>query len=442
MPKEITEYPKALDAEDHLLSTLLIEPLLIESIDLAVDDFYSYPNRYIYEAIRTVYTKNKSADIVLVKDELKRKRKYREAGGASRLAQLMEVFSLATKENVNGHVNLIKEKAIRRKIIDLSSKIMFCANEENEFGRVYQLIDILKDAAINTNQVQKPYVWLSEKIVECSEMIENMVKGNESAIGAKTGFLDIDSLIGGLKRGNLIIVAGRPGEGKTSLAANIAMNIATIERPVLVVALEQGALEVTLRIVIQDSKIDSKRLLNGKLSPYDWDLLRKTLCKLSKVNKVCIDDGFDVSPYDIAHKARCLKQERGAIGAIIIDYLQLMRPNSKSENRTNDISSISRAFKIMAKEFDCPVIALSQLSRAVENRPDKMPQLYDLRDSGSLEQDADIVILIHRPKEEDRKNIALVNIAKQRNGPRGTVKLLFMEESMCFMNLAKGQDND
>ena len=274
-------------------------------------------------------------------------------------------------------------------------------------------------------------------MAECSSIIEDTARGKETAIGLKTGYIDIDSLIGGLKRGNFIIIAARPSQGKTSLATNIAANVATADRPVIIFSLETGITELINRIVIQQSKVNSHRILNGKLSPHDWNSLQKAFCALSAEDTICIDDSCNLSPYDITRETRALKQERGDIGCIIVDYLQLMRSDQKVENRTNEITAISRGLKLLAKEMDCPVIALSQLSRAVEGRAEKMPKLSDLRDSGAIEQDADIVMFIYGEEEYgggDNKNIASVSIAKNRNGRTGIVQLVFLKEFMCFLN--------
>ena len=435
-PEEINQ-PSAQDAEENLLSALLMDPSLICEIDMAAENFYLFPNRYIYEAILSIHAQGKEPDIVTLKDELTKQGKYNEAGGTTRLTQLIDKFSMITHENIKHYVSIIEDKAVRRKIINLSREIAFNAYENHEIGQIASLIDDLRVAALAGGKT-KPYVWLSELIPECIARIEEMSKGNTDMTGLKTGFYDLDAIIGGLKKGNLVIVAGRPSHGKTSFATNIAVNIASVSRPVIMYSIESCKAEIGERIIAQESKIDAQRIVNRKLTPLDWDQMRKACVELSREDKVCIYDISTASPYEILRVARTLKKDRGAVGAIIIDYLQLMTAGKKAENKTHEIADITRNLKAIAKEMECPVIILSQLSRAPENRTEKMPKLSDLRDSGAIEQDADIVIFIHRP--EEKGTVAMVKVAKNRNGPTGTIELVFLRESFCFVNMRKGND--
>lgn len=426
--------PSALDAEENLLSALFMDSTLIEDISLEPEAFYSYANRFIFEAVKALVENQMHPDVITIKEELLKHDRLEEVGGVQRIINLMDKFSLATQDNVKHYADMINDKWVRRKIIDRSREIAYGAMNDQDMHHISGLIESLKGITCGDGHI-KPYMWLSEIILECAKEIEQIGMGNADYTGLKTGYCDLDALLGGLRPGNLIIIAGRPTQGKTSLATNFATNMATVQTPVIIFSIESTTKELVNRIIFQKSKVNSQRVNEQKITPYDWQAIEKACNELCRDDRVCIRDINKTTTYDMTWISRTLRKERGAIGAIIVDYLQLMASNKKMDTRNLEIASITRELKGLAKDMECPVIVLSQLNRAVEDRTDKMPKLSDLRDSGAIEQDADIVLFIHRPEEKD--TTAMIKIAKNRNGPKGTIKLTFLRESFCFCNYKK-----
>lgn len=436
--------PENMDAEKHIISGLLLDPSLIDEVleSMSVTDFYHLPNQNIFKAIKIIHEAGIVPEIVSIKDELIKSGDLDNSGGKAYLLELMDIFTPTSGQNLNYYVNTVKEAAIRRGIIKAAYTIMQTAYDDGDIGQVYKLIEGFKEI-LDSKKSKKPYVNLVDLVPECSRHIDEMVKGRESAKGLKTGFIDIDTMLGGLNSGDLIIIAARPSMGKTSLSTNIAINNAFHDKAILIFSIETSAEQLLWRMVIQLSRVDSQKIKNGRLSQTDWERIMKALSDLSGFTIAINDDG-NQSPYDLARKARIFKQDKGFIDLIIVDYLQLMNAGKWSGNRNEEITAISRGLKLLAKEMDCPVIALSQLSREVEKRTNNRPKLSDLRDSGAIEQDADVVVFIYREeaykKGSEKENIAEINIEKQRDGPTGTAELVFLKSSMCFLDKARQND--
>lgn len=431
--------PNNKEVEQKILCGLFMKPELLNVVSgqLETDDFYQFANRNIFEAMKMIHKKGDFPDLVTVKEQLKNSKKLEDSGGAKYLASLINLLPSIEEQQLISHLNIIRDLSTRRRLIEQAKKIELAAYDgQNELSQIFELVEATRGIESNTG-TKKPYEAASDHVAECSRLIEDLAKGSE--VGLKSGFIDIDSMIGGMIEGNLIVIAGRPSMGKTALATNISINVSK-NKPVLIFSLESSMNELIQRMAFQISKVDSQNIKNYRLPEDDWRDLTKAFAKISE-SKIFINDEGNFNPYDLTRISRIFRHEKGEIGLVVVDYLQLMSAGIKTENRTQEVSVISRHLKLLAKEMDCPVIALSQLSRKVEDRTDKRPHLTDLRDSGSIEQDADIIMLIYRDEyynsETKQKNIAEINIAKQRNGRTGTIELTFLSSSACFLDKYK-----
>ena len=442
--KDVTPYglpPQNIEAEEAIISAVLIDnDALLEVIEtLAAGDFYRSAHQKIYAAIIDLFDKAEPVDLVTLANKLKENGQLEEIGGASYLARLVDAVPLAV--NAQHYAKIVHDKASLRRLIEKSNAIVKRCFEER--GNADEVIDYAESAIfeISEKKSRQSFFPLSKIILSNIETLEEK-QGNRSLVtGVPTGFSRLDNLTSGLQNSDLIILAARPSMGKTALALNIARNAAVDGGvPVAIFSLEMSKEQLSLRMLCSEARIDSSRLKGGFFSMEDWRRLTDAAGILSEA-PIYIDDSASLSAMEIRAKARRLKMDKN-IGLIIIDYLQLMQGRASAERRDLEISEISRALKSLAKELELPVMALSQLNRMLEQRTDKRPRLSDLRESGALEQDADVVAFIYRDevynKEEDNpsRGIAEILLSKQRNGPTGDIHLTFLNSYTRFENLA------
>jgi len=433
--------PQNLEAERSVLGAMLIEKEAIaRAIDfLRKESFYSETHQMIFQTIVEMYDKDKAVDFVTVAEELRKAKLLKEVGGATYLSNLIN--SVATAANVDYYAKIVQEKAILRNLIRAATQIV--TDGYTDTKDVSEILDQAEQAIFNITQskVQAGFLPVSEMVHGSIETIENLYKKKEKVPGVPSGFIDLDRKTGGFYSSNLVVIAGRPSMGKTSFCLSIARNVGISESlPVAIFSLEMSREEIVLRLLCSVAKVSMHKVRTGFIDKKDWTPLTNAASILSNA-PIFIDDSPAISILEIKARARRLQAERG-LALIIIDYLQLMPGRTgRAEYRQQDISEITRSLKNMAKELKIPVIAISQLSRETEKRQSKRPQLSDLRESGAIEQDADLVAFIYREDYYDPKNappgVTEIIIGKQRNGPTGSVKLKFLNEYTCFENLSK-----
>ena len=437
--------PHDIDAEQAVLGSMLTDKDAVNAAieTLKEDAFYREDNRAIYQAIINLYSKSEPIDIITLKDELESMDKFEQVGGYEYLASLPD--KVPTTANVQKYIKIVEEKAILRKLIKTANEII-----ELGYDPAEDVEDIMDNAEkkifdIMQSKNQKGYTPIKDVLVESFTKLEELYNRKQHITGVPTGFVELDYKTAGLHGSELILVAARPAMGKTAFALNIATNAALRgNTPVAIFSLEMSKEQMVNRILCSEAMVDSNKVRTGKLEEDDWVKLAGAIGPLSE-SEIYIDDTPGISVMEIRTKCRKLKMEKN-IGLVVIDYLQLVQGSNKRQaSREQEISEISRSLKILAKEINVPVIALSQLSRAVEQRPDHRPMLSDLRESGAIEQDADIVMFLYRDdyynKESEKKDIAEVIIAKQRGGQTGTVELLWMGNYTKFVNLEKRFDD-
>lgn len=410
---------------------------------LKPDDFYFDQNRTVYSVIVELFNENTPIDVVTVSDRLNQHDKLDLIGGVQYLSSL--ILSVPTTGNVEYYAKIIKDKATLRRLIFSSSSILNMAYDEEDLTE--RILDIAEQRILDVSNgtVSNDIVHISDVMMTAyDDMVKNsLTKG--TVTGIPTGFSYLNNMTGGLHGGELIIVAGRPGMGKSSFAVNIAEHAAIKENiPVAIFNLEMSKSMIVNRIICSQATVDSQAVRKGDFQPEDWQSICSVIDKLSSA-PIYIDDSSSITVSEIRAKCRRLKQTKN-LGLIVIDYLQLMQGSGKNDNRQQEISNISRSLKVLAKELDVPIIALSQLSRSSESRGDKRPMLSDLRESGAIEQDADLVIFLYRDDyyndDSAEKNIAEINIAKQRSGSTGTFKLGWQGRFTRFTNIdLKAVDN-
>jgi len=431
--------PQSIEAESAVLGSMLLDrdtiPQAIES--LSPDCFYKDAHRKIYSAIIKLFDENKGVDLVTVMEELKKAGSLDESGGPAYVSNLAS--SVPTAANFIHYAKIIREKMLLRKLIATSTQIVSgCYDTSQE-------VDLLLDKAeqlifeVTSNKAKQRFTALRDIIKSSIEKIDSLYQRKENVTGIGTGYRDLDIKTAGLQPSDLIIVAGRPSMGKSALATCMVEHAAIVDKiPVAFFSLEMSKEQLVQRMLCSHARVDAHKVRTGFLSQSDWPRLVSAAGKLSEA-PIYIDDTPGISILELRAKARRLKAQFD-IKMIVLDYLQLMEGPSKADSRQQEISEISRSLKALARELNVPLIAISQLSRAVENRTDHMPQLSDLRESGAIEQDADLVLLLLREEyynqTEENKGIAKVNIAKQRNGPTGIVELAFLGEYMRFENRA------
>ena len=433
--------PQSIEAEESLLSGILIDNnTLLDIIDIiSPEDFYRSAHQKIFSGIVELFSKNEPVDLVTLTNALKERGNLEEIGGATYLATLVDTVPLAV--NAKHYAKIVYDKATLRRLIERANDIAKKCFEDR--GNVDEIIDFAESSIfeISKNKHKQSFYRISEIIDGNIETLEER-QGNKALVtGVPTGFTRLDNLISGLQKSELIILAARPSMGKTALALNIARNAAVDANvPIAIFSLEMSKEQLSMRLLCSEARIDSSRLRGGFFSMEDWRKLTDAAGVLSDTS-IFIDDTPDISAMEIRAKARRLKMEKD-IGLVIIDYLQLMKGRMSAERRDLEISEISRSLKALAKELDIPVMALSQLNRMLEQRNDKQPRLSDLRESGALEQDADVVAFIYRDEiynsdeNNPKKGTADILIRKNRNGPTGEATLTFLDSYTRFENLA------
>lgn len=432
--------PQNLEAEMAVLCSMLIEE---EAISHAIeilneDSFYKEAHKIIFNAVVSLYNKSRVADIVTLIDELKKRGALEDVGGINYLTSL--TTSVPTAANIRHYAKIVKEKSLLRNLIASATTIVSEAYEAQEDA------DDLLDKAermifeITSKKIEGGFVSLKEIIKDSIETIDSLYQRKTNITGIPTGFHDFDRLTAGLQPSDLIVVAGRPSMGKSAFAASVAEHVGVAEKlPVAIFSLEMSKEQLVQRMLCSHARVDANKVRTGFLSQSDWPRLTNAAGKLSEA-PIYIDDSPALSILELRGKARRLKSQHD-VQLIIVDYLQLLQSPTRAENRQQEIADISRSLKSLAKELNLPLVAISQLSRGPERREDRRPQLADLRESGAIEQDADVVMLLFReefytPTEENR-GVAELTIAKQRNGPTGTLNLTFIKEYTRFENLAR-----
>lgn len=433
--------PHNLDAEKSVLGAILIdEDSLVNVIGiLKPDDFYEPSHRLIFGAMLSLYEENRSVDLLTTSDILKNRKQLTEVGGSSYLSSLTNYVT--TSAHLIDYAEIVATSATRRRLIAASGAIAEYGFDEE--SNINELIAKAESEIFNVseNEAKGDLIKLSDIILDSFERINELHKNKGALRGIPTGWRDLDNMTAGLQKSDLIILAARPAMGKTTLVTNLAYNVAKIsKKAVLIFSLEMGKEQLFDRMLADAAGVDAWNIRSGNLSSEDFIKISEAMNEMDS-SPIYIDDASGLSPLELRTKARRIAH-REDIGLIVIDYLQLMQGNRKNNNRVEEVSEISRALKMVAKELNVPVVALSQLSRAVESRDSKKPQLSDLRESGSIEQDADMVMFIHRPgyyepDNPDLKNITELIIAKHRNGPVGHIELYFHPEKLRFMSLDK-----
>ena len=437
--QEVKIPPQSAEAEQSVLGAMMIDQ---EAIGMALEIldqtcFYEEAHRLVYFAVIELYNNQKNVDLITLSDHLKNKGLLEKIGGVSYLTRLIDL--VPTSANVEHYATIVKEKSIQRRLIKNATEIVSASFEPG--ANVDELVDSAERLIfeIATARQRQRSVHIKEIIKSTIETIDKLYQRKEYVTGIPTGFHEFDRMTSGLQKSDLIIIAGRPSMGKSALAASMAEHAAVEKKiPVAYFSLEMSKEQLVQRMLCSHARVDAHKVRSGFLSPSDWPMLTAAAGKLS-ASPIFIDDTPAISVLELRAKARRLKSS-AYIELIVLDYLQLMRGPQKIESRQQEISEISRSLKALARELEVPIIAISQLSRAVESRQDHRPQLSDLRESGAIEQDADLVVLLMREEyylpTEENKGIADCIIAKQRNGPVGTVKLVFRKEFVRFENLA------
>lgn len=432
--------PHSSEAEQTVLAAAMIDHMAVEKIInlLNSDDFYYEANKEIFESIKQVHIENIPVDVVTVTEELKKRGKIDYVGGFEYLAQLTD--NIITSKNVEAYCNIIKEKSTLRKLISVSNEILEKGYKENE--EVQKIIELAESRifSISQNRNINSFSEIKDVLLQVFDQLEERAMHKGSLTGLTTGYDDLDRMTSGLQKSDLILLAARPSMGKTALALNIAINAVKTGASVALFSLEMSKEQYVQRIISMESMVESGKLRTGSLNDDDWSRLLTIMSTISSY-KVFIDDTASISLFEMMSKCRRLKMEKG-LDLIVVDYLQLMTDGGRTDSRQQEISNISRGLKAMARELDCPVMALSQLSRAPELRTDHRPIMSDLRESGAIEQDADVVMMLYRDEyynkeESEKKGITEVIITKQRNGPVGTVELAWVEQYTKFGNIQK-----
>jgi replicative DNA helicase len=433
--------PQNLEAEQSVLGGVLIENDALNTVVefLEDSDFYREAHQKIFHSMIALSERGEPLDLITLTNELKKKKQLEEIGGASYLASLVD--SVPTAANIAYYAKIVKEKSVLRKLISTATEIVTQSYHEGK-----NLEDFLDEAEqaifrISEHRIRPAFYPIKEIVKESFKVIERLYERKELITGVPSGFKDLDRRTAGFQNADLIIVAGRPSMGKTALCLNIAQHtVINAKVPTAVFSLEMSKEQLAIRMLCSEARVDSARLRSGFLNESDWPKLTMAAGALSDA-PLFIDDTPAMTVLELRAKARRLKADHG-LGLVIIDYLQLMRGRSGMERREQEISEISRSLKALAKELNIPVLAISQLSRKAEDRPGRQPQLSDLRESGAIEQDADVIIFIYRDEvynpDSDRKGTAEVIIGKQRNGPTGKVDLTFISEFTTFKDQFRG----
>jgi len=439
--------PHSIDAEQSVLGALMLDNSAWHDVAEIImsEDFYRKEHQLIFQAMQHQASDSNPIDLVTLAETLDNANNLEAAGGLDYLGGLVE--SSPSSANIRAYSNIIRERAIQRKLISAANAISEKAF--NPDGRdSAELLDLAEKHVFNIADERPrdggPRI-VSPIVDDALERIDRLFEAKGSITGMTTGFKDLDEMTSGMQKSDLVIVAGRPSMGKTSFAMNIVENaLINEDKPILVFSLEMPADSLVIRMLSSLGKIDQTKMRNGQLEEDDWPKLTSAVNKI-KDKPLFIDDTPGLSPMEMRSRARRIWREHGHIGMIMVDYLQLMQIKGNAESRTNEISEISRSLKTMAREFDCPVIALSQLNRSLEQRPNKRPVMSDLRESGAIEQDADVIMFVYRDEvyneDTEQKGVAEIIIGKQRNGPIGTKLLSFIGKFTRFENYMPMNDD-
>ena len=432
--------PQSLEAEMAVLGSMLMdeEAISVACETLSSEYFYRGAHQKVFECIRSLYNHNKAVDLITLSDELKSSNLLEEVGGVSYLTAL--VNAVPTAANINHYVSIVKEKGILRTLINNATRIISLCYESE--GNIDEVVDNAEKFIfeVTNKKTEGTYLAMKDIVKDSIETIDRLYQNKAHVTGVPTGYVDLDIKTSGLQPSDLIIIAGRPSMGKSALALGIAEYAGVIEKvPLAIFSLEMSKEQLVQRMLCSHARVDAHKVRTGYLSPSDWPRLTAAAGKLSE-SPIFIDDTPGISVMELRAKARRLKSQHD-IKMIVLDYMQLMRGAIGSESRQQEISEISRSLKALARELNVPVIGISQLSRAVETRNDHRPQLSDLRESGAIEQDADLVLLLLREEyynpTPENQGLAEVIIAKQRNGPVGSLNLTFIKEYTRFENIAR-----
>jgi len=437
--------PQNLEAESSVLGGILLENEAVNQVLelLRPEDFYRESHRKVFRAIVELSDRSEPVDLITLSDFLKNRGELEAVGGTAYLASLADF--VPTAANITHYARIVREKSILRSLISTATEIATRGYEEQ--GNVEEFLDSAEKVIfdISEKKIKASFVAVGDMIKDTLKTVEKLYERKEMVTGVPTGYDDLDKLTAGLQPAELIIVAGRPGMGKTAFALNIAANAAFTGAGVAVFSLEMAKEQLVLRMLCSEARVDSSKVRSGYLGERDFPQLAKAAGRLHEA-PIYIDDTPAISVLELRAKARRLVRDRSKkIGLIIVDYLQLMRGMGTASNREQEISEISRSLKALAKELSVPVIALSQLNRRVEDRSDRRPMMSDLRESGAIEQDSDVIIFIYRDEvynksDESKKGLAEIIVAKQRNGPIDTVTLTFLNVYTRFENYTERDD--
>ncbi|HEY3542461.1 MAG TPA: replicative DNA helicase [Gaiellaceae bacterium] len=439
LPETALVPPQNLEAEESVLGAMMLSPGAIGAVSEILDasDFYRESHAKIYRSALGLYAKGEPVDAITLTDQLEERGELDDVGGRIRLHELAALVPATA--NAAHYARIVRETATLRGLIRAGGEISRLGWERP--GEAGDLVDQAEQIVFDLSQqrVSGEFAHIDELLKDSFERITTLYEAGVDITGTPSGFRDLDRITSGFQAGNLIILAARPSMGKSAFALCMAANIAVREnKPVGIFTLEMSKAEVTQRLMCSEAKVESQRLRTGKLAPDDWPRLTAACDKLAKA-PIYVDDTGSINMMEIRSKARRLKSRHPDLGLLIVDYLQLMS-SASAENRVQEVSQISRSLKILARDLEVPIIALSQLSRAVEQRTDKRPILSDLRESGSIEQDADLVAFIYRDEyyndESDQQGLAEVIVAKHRNGPTDSLKLSFLKRYAKFADLA------
>ncbi len=435
--------PQNLDAEESVLGAMMLSPAAIAAVSEVFTpdgrEYYRESHAKIYRAALALYAKGEPVDAITLVDELDERGELEDVGGKVRIHELAALVPASA--NAGHYAQIVKETATLRGLIRAGGEIARLGWERP--GETADLVDRAEQVLFELSQEKatSEFSHIETLLKESFERITQLYESGADVTGVPSGFRDLDRITSGFQEGNLVVIAARPSMGKSALGLGVAANLAVRKGvPVALFTLEMSKSEVTQRLMCSEAKVESQRLRTGKLSAEDWPRLTAACDKLAKA-PIYVDDTGSITMMEIRSKARRLKSKHADLGLIIVDYMQLMTSGTTAENRVQEVSQISRSLKVLARDLDVPIVALSQLSRAVEQRHDKRPILSDLRESGSIEQDADIVMFIYRDEyynaeESDQQGLAEVIVAKHRNGPTDTVKLSFLKRYAKFSDLA------
>jgi replicative DNA helicase len=434
--------PHNLEAEESLLGSMLLSrDAITAAVEARVDssDFYKPAYGHIFEAVWSLYEQGEPVDPVTVAEELRRGGLLEALGGKGTLTQIQA--STPASANAGHYAKIVSELALLRRLITVSGEIAESAY--NQPDDVTETVDRAEAMVFEVaeKRISESLVRVFEAVTATVDQLEALYGESDTMTGVPTGYTELDNVLLGLQPSNLVVAAARPGMGKTSFALGAAANVAMVSRrPVVFFSMEMGAVELTKRMLAAEARVDARKLQTGDLNDADWGRLNAAISHLGEA-PLFIDDNPHCTVMEMRAKARRIKARHGDLALVVVDYLQLMSSPRRTENRQVEVSELSRGLKILARELDCPVMALSQLNRQLEYRQDKRPMLADLRESGSIEQDADVVMFIYRDEaynpESDQRGVVELIVAKHRNGPTGTARLAFLDHFVKFANMAR-----